>query len=94
MDNLDIFKILANYGAIGVTLFVCFWYITQKDKAQKTSDKEHRDDQIVLMKSHYEEREKWSEKMQAMHQEAMQQAKNGTTALTELVTLIRDRKGV
>ncbi len=94
MNNLDLFKILANYGAIGVTLIVCFWYITQKDKSQKVAEKEHREEQKELMNVHYQEREKWAEKMAEMHKEAIAASNKSTTVITELVTLIRDRRSV
>lgn len=94
MDSLDLFKILANYGAIGVTLIVTFWYITQKDKAQRLTEKEHRDEQKELMSVHYQEREKWAQKMAEMHGEAMAAQNKSTAVVTELVTLIRDRRGV
>lgn len=94
MDSFDLVKILANYGAIGVTLIVTFWYITQKDKAQRITEREHRDEQKELMTVHYQEREKWAAKMAEMHGEAMAAQNKSTAVVTELVTLIRDRRGV
>lgn len=94
MSEIDLIKILANYGAIGVTLIVTFWYITQKDKAQRLIDKEHKEEQLALMKMHYDEREKWAEKMAEMHKEAVDAQNKSTVVVTELVTLIRDRRDV
>lgn len=94
MIDYDIVKVLANYGAIGVVLLVSFWYIHQKDKAQHQAEQEHKEEQRNLMTLHYQEREKWSEKMASMHQEAIDAQNKSTTVVTELVTLIRARRDV
>lgn len=94
MIDFDLIKVLTNYGAIGVVLVISFWYINQKDKAQKIAEKEHREEQKEMMALHYQEREKWAVKMEGMHSEAMAAQNKSTAVVTELVTLIRDRREV
>jgi hypothetical protein len=62
------------YGALGLILIACFWYILYKDK------------------SHQSERKEITEALKKQHEEALQVTKNNTTVLTEIATLIRDRK--
>lgn len=81
------FKVLANYGAIGIVLVASFWYIVQRDKV-------HREENEKLLERHYLEREKWSERMENMHAEAIEAQQKSTMVVTELVTLIRARRDV
>lgn len=83
----ELVKVMANYGAIGVVLVASFWYIVRRDQA-------HSIEQEKLMERHYLEREKWSERMERMHNEAIEAQQKSTAVVTELVTLIRARNSV
>ena len=61
------------YGAIGLTLLACFWYINKKES-----------DQIV-------ERKENAERLENMHETALEAINNNTKALGEIKNIINTK---
>ena len=71
MENLT--AVAGQYGAIGLMLLACFYYINKKDK------------------DHKEEREEINARFEEQHKEALEITRSNTSAMIELVTVIKSR---
>ncbi len=76
---------LANYGVLGVVLVVfAIWY------AKK--DKQHKDERERMEQLHREERSDWKKTIEKQFDDSNKSNANATKALTELTTLLKNRK--
>lgn len=72
MENL--IAVAGQYGALGLMLIACFWYINKKDG------------------DHKKEREEINYRFGEQHEEALEVTKSNTSAMIELVTVIKSNK--
>lgn len=81
----EFFKIAQQYGAAGIIIFALGAFIFYKERQSEKERKEHKE---TFEKQHKE----IVELSERQHKETLEVAKNSTSVLTEISTLIKYRK--
>lgn len=76
---------LANYGVLGIVLIVFAIWHAKKDK-------QHKEERENMEKLHREERTDWKKTIENQFESSNKVTNNATQALTELTTLLKNKK--